>query len=165
MIGEIIILGLLPIYVYRKSKKIFYVLVFILFSTLAYSHETKLPYDYFETQAIYQLNTGQIIYVEKTAHGQVLWEKNATGRLNKLGGFHGFFGIAKECHAYKEKEFENIALGSHKEYFYGGGIDEFPIRMFHLYERDPHLVHGNVLGTLMNPQEAESWCTFYKPIR
>jgi len=53
MIGEIIILGLLPIYIYRKSKKIFYALIFILLSTLAYSHETKLPYDYFETQAIY----------------------------------------------------------------------------------------------------------------
>jgi len=38
MIGEIIILGLLTIYVYRKSEKIFYALVFILLSTLAYSH-------------------------------------------------------------------------------------------------------------------------------
>ena len=142
-----------------------FLIFFLLFSTSVLSHETILPYDYFKTQAIYHLNTGQIIYVEKTVHGETLWEKNATGQLNELGSFHGFFGIAKECHAYKEKEFENIVLGSHKEYFYGGGVDEFPIRMFHLYEREPHLEHGNVLGTLMNPQEAESWCTFYDPIK
>ena len=142
-----------------------FLIFFLLFSTSVLSHETIFPYDYFKTQAIYHLNTGQIIYVEKTPHGQTLWEKNATGQLNELGSFHGFFGIAKECHAYKEKEFENIVLGSHKEYFYGGGVDEFPIRMFYLYEREPHLAHGNVLGTLMNPQEAKSWCTFYKPIR
>ena len=141
-----------------------FLIFFLLFSTSVLSHETILPYDYFKTQAIYHLNTGQIIYVEKSAHGQVLWEKNATGRLNKLGGFHGFFGIAIECHAPGEIDFENIVLGSHKEYFYGGGIDEFPIRMFHLYERKPHLVHGNVLGTLMNEQEARGWCSFYEPI-
>ena len=131
-----------------------FLIFFLLFSTSVLSHETILPYDYFKTPAIYHLNTGQIIYVEKTVHGQTLWEKNATGQLNELGSFHGFFGIAKECHAYKEKEFVNIVLGSHKEYFYGGGVDEFPIRMFHLYEREPHLTNGNVLGTLMNPQEA-----------
>ena len=148
----------------KNFKKILFILILLFFNNYAFSHEIKFPYDYFKTQAIYQLNTGQIIYVEKTAHGQTLWEKNATGRLNKLGGFHGFFGIAKECHAYKEKEFENIVLGSHKEYFYGGGVDEFPIRIFHLYERDPHLAHGNVLGTLMNEEEAKSWCTFYEPI-
>ena len=140
-------------------------LLLLLSSNYVNSHEIKLPYDYFETKAIYHLNTGQIIYVEKTTHGQTLWEKNATGQLNELGSFHGFFGIAKECHAYKEKEFENIVLGSHKEYFYGGGVDEFPIRMFHLYEREPHLAHGNVLGTFMNLQEAKSWCTFYDPIK
>ena len=142
-----------------------FLIFFLLFSTSVLSHETILPYEYFKTQAIYHLNTGQIIYVEKTVHGETLWEKNATGQLNELGSFHGFFGIAKECHAYKEKEFENIVLGSHKEYFYGGGVDEFPIRMFNLYEREPHLAHGNVLGTLMNPQEAKSWCTLYDPIK
>ena len=52
-----------------------FLIIFLLFSTTVFSHETKLPYDYFETQAIYHLNTGQIIYVEKSAHGQVLWEK------------------------------------------------------------------------------------------
>ena len=142
-----------------------FLIFFLLFATSVLSHETIFPYDYFKTQAIYHLNTGQIIYVEKTPHGQTLWEKNATGQLNELGSFHGFFGIAKECHAYKEKEFVNIVLGSHKEYFYGGGVDEFPIRMFYLYEREPHLAHGNVLGTLMNPQEAKSWCTFYDPVK
>ena len=50
-----------------------------------------------------------------------LWEKNATGRLNKLGSFAGFYGIAKECHAYKDNEFNNIVFASSKEYYYGGG--------------------------------------------
>ena len=47
----------------------------LLLSTSAFSHETKLPYYYFETQAIYHLDSGQIIYVEKHAHGNTLWEK------------------------------------------------------------------------------------------
>jgi len=93
-----------------------FLIIFLLFTTSVFSHETKLPYDYFETEAIYHLDTGQIIYVEKYVHGYILWEKNATGRLNKLGSFRGFYGIAKECHAYKDNEFENIVFGTHKEY-------------------------------------------------
>ena len=85
-----------------------FLIIFLLFSTFAFSHETKFPYDYFKTEAIYHLDTGQIIYVEKYVHGYILWEKNANGRLNKLGSFRGFYGIAKECHAYKDKEFKNI---------------------------------------------------------
>ena len=170
MIGEIIILGLLPIYVYRKSKKIFYALVFILFSTLAYSHETKLPYDYFETQAIYHLDTGQIIYVEKYVHGYILWEKNATGRLNKLSRFADFFGIAKECQAFEHsgvgRKFKNIVFGWDKEYYYWGGVDEHaPFRMYHLYERNAHVSYGTDLGMVPNKKEAEAWCTFYEPIK
>ena len=141
-----------------------FLIIFLLFSTFAFSHETKLPYDYFETQAIYHLNTGQIIYVEKHVHGNTLWEKNATGRLIKLGSFRGFYGIAKECHAYKDNEFENIVFASSKEYYYGGGINEFPIRMYYLYERNAHVSYRTDLGMVMNMEEAHSWCTFYEPI-
>ena len=139
-------------------------IIFLLFSTYALPHETKLPYDYFETQAIYHLDSGQIIYVEKHVHGNTLWEKNATGRLNKLGSFAGFYGIAKECHAYKDNEFNNIVFASSKEYYYGGGINEFPIRMYHLYERNAHVSYRTDLGMVMNMEEAHSWCTFYEPI-
>ena len=59
-----------------------FLIIFLLFSTSVFSHGTKFPYDYFETEAIYHLDTGQIIYVEKYVHGYILWEKNATGRLN-----------------------------------------------------------------------------------
>ena len=135
---------------------------FLLFSTSAFSHETKLPYDYFETQAIYHLNTGQIIYVEKTIHGQTLWEKNATGQLNKLGSFAYFYGIAKECHAYKDNGFNNIVFASSKEYYYGGGINEFPIRMYHLYERNAHVSYRTDIGMVMNMENTS--CTFYDPI-
>ena len=134
----------------------------ILLSTSAFSHETKLPYDYFETQAIYHLNTGQIIYVEKTIHGQTLWEKNATGQLNKLGSFAYFYGIAKECHAYKDNEFNNIVFASSKEYYYGGGINEFPIRMYHLYERNAHVSYRTDIGMVMNMNNTS--CTFYETI-
>ena len=87
-----------------------FLIIFLLFSTSAFSHETKFPYDYFKTEAIYHLDTGQIIYVEKYVHGYILWEKNATGRLNKLSPFRGFYGIAKECHAYGENKFELAKL-------------------------------------------------------
>ena len=141
-----------------------FLIIFLLTSTFAFSHETKFPYDYFETEAIYHLDAGQIIYVEKYVHGYILWEKNATGRLNKLSAFRGFYGIAKECHAYGVKEFENIVFGVHKEYYYGGGINEFPIRMYHLYERNAHVSYRTDLGKVMDMKQAYSWCTFYEPI-
>ena len=59
-----------------------FLIFFLLFATSVLSHETIFPYDYFKTQAIYHLNTGQIIYVEKTPHGQTLWEKNQTFKAN-----------------------------------------------------------------------------------
>ena len=133
-----------------------FLIIFLLFSTSVFSHETKLPYDYFETEAIYHLDSGQIIYVEKHVHGNSLWEKNATGRLNKLGSFAVFYGIAKECHAYKDNESENIVFGTHKEYYYGGGINEFPIRMYHLYERNAHVSYRTDLGMVINMKEAHS---------
>ena len=139
-----------------------FLIFFLLFSTFAFSHETKLPYDYFETKAIYHLDTGQIIYVEQDVHGHTLWEKNATGRLNKLGSFAGFYGIAKECHAYKDNEFNNIVFASSKEYYYGGGINEFPIRMYHLYERNAHVSYRTDIGMVMNMNNTS--CTFYEPI-
>ena len=139
-----------------------FLIFFLLFSTSVFSHETKFPYDYFETEAIYHLDTGQIIYVEKYVHGYILWEKNATGRLNKLSPFRGFYGIAKECHAYKDNEFNNIVFASSKEYYYGGGINEFPIRMYHLYERNAHVSYRTDIGMVMDMEN--TWCTFYDPI-
>ena len=140
-----------------------FLIISLLFTTSVFSHETKLPYDYFETEAIYHLDTGQIIYVEKYVHGHILWEKNATGRLNKLSPFRGFYGIAKECHAYKDNEFENIVFGTQKEYYYGGGIDpDFPIRMFYLYERNAHVSARTDIGMVMDM--GNTWCTFYEPV-
>ena len=140
-----------------------FIIIFLLFSTFAFSHETILPYNHFETKAIYHLNTGQIIYVEKHVHGHRLWEKNATGRLNKLASFFGFYGIAKECHAYKDNEFKNIVFGVQKEYYYGGGIDpNFPIRMYHLYEPNSHVSYRTDIGMVMDMQNTS--CTFYEPI-
>ena len=140
-----------------------FLIIFLLFSTTVFSHETKLPYDHFETKAIYHLDTGQIIYVEKHVHGHRLWEKNATGRLNKLASFFSFYGIAKECHVYKDNEFKNIVFGVQKEYYYGGGIDpDFPIRMFHLYERIAHVSARTGIGMVMDMEN--TWRTFYDPI-
>ena len=141
-----------------------FLLFFLLFSTYAFSHEVKLPYNYFVIKDIYHLDNGKIIYIEQTPHGESIWEKNATGELNKISSFWWFGGIAKECSAYKYKEFENVVFGSHKEYYYGGGINEFPIRMYHLYERNAHVSYRTDLEMFMNMEEAHSWCTFYEPI-
>ena len=40
----------------------------------------------------------------------------------------------------------------------------FPIRMYHLYERNAHVSYRTDLGMVMNMEEAHSWCTFYEPI-
>ena len=146
-----------------------FLIIFLLFSTYAFSHETKFPYDYFETEAIYHLDTGQIIYVEKYVHGYILWEKNATGRLNKLSPFRGFYGIAKECEAFEHSgvgsKFKNIVFGVHKEYYYWGGIDgNPPIRMYNLYEPHPHFSYHTDIGMVPDMKEAKAWCTFYEAL-
>ena len=146
-----------------------FLIFFLLFTTSVFSHETKLPYDYFETEAIYHLDTGQIIYVEKYVHGYILWEKNATGRLNKLSPFRGFYGIAKECEAFEHSgvgsKFKNIVFGVHKEYYYWGGIDENPpIRMYNLYEPHPHFSYHTDIGMVPDMKEAKAWCTFYEAL-
>ena len=140
-----------------------FLIIFLLTSTFAFSHETKLPYVYFETAAIYHLDAGQIIYLEKTPDGHTLWEKNATGQLNELASFWEVLGISKECHAYKDNEFENIVFGTQKEYYYGGGIDpDFPIRMYHLYERIAHVSARTDIGMVMDM--GNTWCTIYEPV-
>ena len=146
-----------------------FLIIFLLFSTYAFSHETKFPYDYFKTEAIYHLDTGQIIYVEKYVHGYILWEKNATGRLNKLSPFRGFYGIAKECEAFEHSgvgsKFKNIVFGVHKEYYYWGGIDgNPPIRMYNLYEPHPHFSYHTDIGMVPDMKEAKAWCTFYEAL-
>jgi len=146
-----------------------FLIFFLLFSTSVFSHETKFPYDYFETEAIYHLDTGQIIYVEKYVHGYILWEKNATGRLNKLSPFRGFYGIAKECEAFEHSgvgsKFKNIVFGVHKEYYYWGGIDgNPPIRMYNLYEPHPHFSYHTDIGMVPDMKEAKAWCTFYEAL-
>lgn len=144
-------------------KKLIISIVFIFLSlTTSYSHETIFPYDKFDIHSIYHLDTGQIIYVEKTINGQTLWEKNATGRLNKLGSFFKFYGIARECSANEKEEFKNIVLGAQKEYFYGGGINEFTIRMYHLREKNPHISYNTDLGMVKDIKN--SFCSFYEPI-
>ena len=63
---------------------------------------------------------------------------------------------------YKDNEFNNIVFASSKEYYYGGGINEFPIRMYHLYERNAHVSYRTDIGMVMDMKNTS--CTFYEPI-
>ena len=129
----------------------------------AYAEEVDYPYAEFKLQDIYQIDDGKTIYIEQTGWGHTIWGKDKSSReLNKLGSFAYFYGIAKECHAYKDNEFNNIVFASSKEYYYGGGINEFPIRMYHLHERNAHVSYRTDIGMVMNMNNTS--CTFYETI-
>ena len=168
MLGEILLLGFLPLLVYRKSKKIFYIFIFfLLFATYAYSNEIdfyklKLPFKDSHLKAIYQLDNGNIIYIQRYERGNKIWERVKDSKeLKEITFLWGFIALAKWCESIEER---NIYFATNLEYWFGGGtkIDYSQIRIFNLY--DPSPWRDSDLGIAPNMKYAEHLCEFYEPI-
>ena len=145
-------------------KKLFsIVLLLTLFTGSAYTKEVNYPYDDFKLQDIYQINDGKTVYIEQTPVGHTIWVKDKSSKeLNKISDVWFFLGISKEC----EGEKSNVLFATQKEYYMWGGIDEDPtVRIYNLYESNPHFTYGTALGMVPHMEEAKQFCTFYEPVK
>ncbi len=136
----------------------FLVILLLFFSVHGASGvDTKFPYPDMNIIHVYQLDNGKMIYIEQTAVGSTIWEKNKTAKELKLVKHIWYFiGIAKSC---PDRNLTNILFATNKEYYYMGGINETPpIRM---YELDN--LKGSI-GMAPDLKYVKQWCTFYKPI-
>ena len=145
------------------KKLLLIIAVTLLLTGSAYTEEVNYPYDDFKLQDTYQINDGKTVYIEQTPVGHTIWVKDKSSKeLNKISNVWFFLGIAKECEGVKL----NVLFATQKEYYMWGGIDDEPtIRIYNLYEPDPHFTNGTALGMVPNMKEAKQFCTFYEPVK
>ena len=144
-----------------------FLLVFILISNYAYSNEIefykiKLPFEDSHLKAIYQLDNGNTIYVQRFERGDRIWEKKIdSNEIKEITFLMNFIALAKWCESINETD---IYFGQNREYWLGGGanIDYPQIRIFSLY--DPTPWRDSDLGIVHNMERAKQWCVFYEPI-
>ena len=143
------------------------ILFFLLISTHAYPFENefykfKLPFEDSSIKAIYQLDNGNRIYIQRYERGDRIWEKiNSMNVLKEISYLYNFIALARSCESIKEK---NIYFGQNREYWLGGGakIDYAQIRVFKLYDASPW--RDSDLGIVPNLDHAKYLCDFYEPI-
>ena len=145
------------------KKLLLIIAVTLLLTGSAYTEEVNYPYDDFQLQNTYQINDGKTVYIEQTPVGHTIWVKDKSSKeLNKISNVWFFHGIAKECEGVKL----NVLFATQKEYYMWGGIDDEPtIRIYNLYEPNPHFTYGTALGMVPNMKEAKQFCTFYEPVK
>ena len=135
--------------------------VFLLLSIpmVVLGNENNLPFDKSHLEKTYQLENGNIIYIEQYERGDRIWEKDiSTGKINNISSVWNFIALAKSCEGIKE---ENIYFATNLEYYLGGGsnIDNAQIRIFSLH--DPSPWRDSDLGIVPNMEWTKQWCVFY----
>ena len=135
--------------------------VFLLLSIpmVVLGNENNLPFDKSNLEKTYQLDNGNIIYIEQYERGDRIWEKDiSTGEINNISFVWNFIALAKSCEGIKE---ENIYFATNLEYYLGGGsnIDNAQIRIFSLH--DPSPWRDSDLGIVPNMEWTRQWCEFY----
>ena len=144
-----------------------FLLVYLLISSYAYSNEVdfyklELPFKDSQLKAIYQLDNGNTIYIQRFGRGDRIWEKIIdSNEIKEISFLMSFINLAKWCESIDET---NIYFGQNKEYWLGGGakIDYAQIRIFSLY--DPSPWRDSDLGIVRNMESTKQWCVFYEPI-
>ena len=144
-----------------------FLLVFLLISSYAYSNEVdfykiKLPFKTSQVQAIYQLDNGNIIYIQRYERGDRIWEKKEdSNELKEISYLFSFIALARECESLNERD---IYFGQNREYWLGGGakIDYAQIRVFDLY--DPNPWRDSDLGIVPDMKHVKYICNFYEPL-
>ena len=135
--------------------------VFLLLSIpmIVLGNENNLPFDKSQLGKTYQLDNGNIIYIEQYERGNRIWEKDiSTGKINNISFVWNFIALAKSCEGIKE---ENIYFATNLEYYLGGGvnIDNAQIRIFSL--QDPSPWRDSDLGIVPNMEWTKNLCIFY----
>ena len=143
-------------------KLLIHLLLFLIYPTIVFTDEKKLPFNLDNIQSIYQLNNGNKIYIEQYERGDRIWEEDILSKkINNISFVWSFISLAENC---KGIENENIYFATNLEYYLGGGtiIDNPQIRIFSLY--DPSPWRDSDLGIVPNIEWANSFCNFYKPL-
>ena len=143
-------------------KFLIHLLIFLVYPTIIFTDEKKLPFNLDNIQSIYQLNNGNKIYIEQYERGDRIWEEDiSNNKINNISFVWSFISLAENC---KGIENENIYFAANLEYYLGGGtnLDNPQIRIFSLY--DPTPWRDSDLGIVPNIEWANSFCNFYKPL-
>ena len=135
--------------------------VFLLLSLplVALAVENKLPFKKKYLEKTYQLDNGNIIYIEQYERGDRIWEKDiSTGEINNISFVWSFIALAKWCEGVEE---EDIYFAANLEYYLGGGskIDNPQIRVFSLNDPSPWV--DSALGIVPNMDWTKNLCVFY----
>ena len=140
-------------------KLLLYIFLLLFIPMVVLGNENKLPFDKSQLEKTYQLDNGNIIYIEQYERGDRIWEKDiSTGKINNISSVWNFIALAKSCEGIKE---ENIYFATNLEYYLGGGnnIDNAQIRIFSLH--DPSPWRDSDLGIVPNMEWTKQWCVFY----
>ncbi len=143
-------------------KLLIHLLLFLIYPTIVFTDEKKLPFNLGNVQNIYKLNNGNKIYIEQYERGDRIWEEDIlNNKINNISFVWNFISLAKKCEGIEN---ENIYFATNLEYYLGGGtnIDNPQIRIFSL--NDPSPWRDSDLGIVPNIEWANSLCDFYKPL-
>ena len=143
-------------------KLLLHVFLLLSFPFVTLAIENKLPFKKEYLEKTYQLDNGNIIYIEQYERGDRIWEKDiSTGEINNISFVWSFIALAKRCEGIKE---ENIYFATNLEYYLGGGnnIDNTQIRIFSL--NNPNPWRDSDLGIVPNMEWTKNLCIFYNEI-
>ena len=138
-------------------------LLFLIYPSIIFSDEKKLPFNLDNVQSIYKLNNGNTIYIEQYERGDRIWEQDILSKkINNISFVWSFISLAENCEGIAN---ENIYFAVNLEYYLGGGtkIDNPQIRIFALNEPKPW--RDSDLGIVYNMDSVKDICTFYKDLK
>ena len=140
-------------------KLLLHIFLLLFFPLVALAVENKLPFKKEYLEKTYQLDNGNIIYIEQYERGDRIWEKDiSTGEINNISFVWSFIALAKRCEGVEEKD---IYFAANLEYYLGGGskIDNPQIRVFSLHDPSPWV--DSALGIVPNMDWTKNLCVFY----
>ena len=140
-------------------KFLIYLLIFIIYQTIIFANDKKLPFNLDNVQSIYKLNSGNKIYIEQYERGDRIWEEDISSKIiNNISFVWSFISLAETCEGIEN---ENIYFAANLEYYLGGGtkIDNPQIRIFSL--REPKPWRNSDLGIIYSMDSVKDICVFY----
>ena len=143
-------------------KFLIHLLLFLIYPTIIFANDKKLPFNLDNVQNIYKLNNGNKIYVEQYERGDRIWEEDIYNKINNISFVWSFISLAERCEGIEN---ENIYFAANLEYYLGGGtkIDNPQIRIFSLYEPKPW--RDTDLGIIHSMESVKNICIFYQDLK
>ena len=140
-------------------KFLIHLLLFLVYPTIIFTDEKKLPFNLDNIQSIYKLNNGNKIYIEQYERGDRIWEEDISSKkINNISFVWSFISLAENCQGIEN---ENIYFAANLEYYLGGGtkIDNPQIRIFSL--REPKPWRNSDLAIIYSMDSVKDICVFY----